>query len=197
MPFNCCLTRYRKRNLPLRRMQPENQRPILIREERAADHAAVHKLHQTAFGQDDEANLVDALRQGDAFIPALSLVALIDDVIVGHILFTRIHIRHASGVEVDSLALAPVAVLPAHQRHGIGGQLIRAGLATARRLGHASCMVLGHHEYYPRFGFRPATTWAIKAPFDVPDEVFMAMELVPYGLRDVSGEVVYPEAFGV
>lgn len=178
-------------------MQPEDQLPIVIREEQAADHAAVYKLHQVAFGQDDEAKLVDALRQGDAFIPALSLVALIDDVIVGHILFTRIHIRNASGEDADSLALAPVAVLPAHQRHGIGGRLIRAGLAMARRLGHASCIVLGHQDYYPRFGFRPASAWAIRSPFDVPDEVFMAMELVPYGLRDVSGEVVYPEAFGV
>jgi predicted N-acetyltransferase YhbS len=177
-------------------MQPEDQRPIEIREEQAADHAAVYKLHQAAFGQDDEANLVDALRQGDAFIPALSLVAVIDDVVVGHILFTRIRIRNGSGEEIDSLALAPVAVLPAHQRCGIGGRLIRAGLAMARRLGHASCIVLGHQEYYPRFGFRPASAWAIKAPFDVSDDVFMAMELVPYGLRGVSGVVVYPGAFG-
>jgi putative acetyltransferase len=178
-------------------MQPEDQRPIVIREEQGADHAAVHQLHQAAFGQDDEANLVDALRQSDAFIPALSLVAVKDEEIVGHILFTRLRIRNASGEEADSLALAPVAVLPAHQRRGIGGQLIRAGLATARRLGHASCIVLGHQDYYPRFGFRPASAWGITAPFDVLDDVFMAMELVPYGLRDVSGVVVYPGAFGV
>jgi putative acetyltransferase len=178
-------------------MQSEDQRPIAIREEQAADHAAVHRLHQAAFGQDDEANLVDALRQSDAFIPALSLVALMDDGVVGHILFTRVRIRSASGAEAESLALAPVAVLPAHQRRGIGGQLIRAGLAMARRLGHASCIVLGHKDYYPRFGFRPASAWGIKAPFDVSDEVFLAMELVPYGLRDVSGVVVYPGAFGV
>jgi putative acetyltransferase len=178
-------------------MQPEDQRPIVIREEQGADHAAVHQLHQAAFGQVDEAKLVDALRQSDAFIPALSLVALIDDEVVGHILFTRIRIRGASGAEAESLALAPVAVLPAHQRRGIGGQLIRAGLAMARRLGHASCIVLGHHEYYPRFGFRPASAWGIRAPFDASDEVFMAMELVPYGLRGVSGVVVYPEAFEV
>ncbi len=79
---------------------------------------------------------------------------------------------------------------------GIGSQLIRTGLVKARELGYRSGLVLGHKEYYPRFGFVPASKWKIKSPYEVPDEAFMAMELVPGGLDKIHGMVQYDEAFG-
>lgn len=168
---------------------------ILIRPETTADFVAIHELNKTAFGQDNEARLVDLLRQSDAFIPGLSLVAMMDDIIVGHILFTKIKIKDEQGNVFESLALAPMAVQPALQKRGIGGQLIRSGLAEAKTLGYQSVIVLGHEHYYPKFGFVPAEKWQIKAPFDVPSNVFMGIELVKDGLKGISGTVEYPKEF--
>ncbi|MBD0350138.1 MAG: N-acetyltransferase [Flavisolibacter sp.] len=168
---------------------------VVIREETAADYSAVYDLNKAAFEQDTEAKLVELLRDSNAFIPHLSLVATIDDKVVGHILFTKIKIRDDKGNEYDSLALAPMAVKPELQKQGIGGQLIRYGLAKARELGHTSVIVVGHEHYYPKFGFVPAGKWNIKAPFEVPANVFMAVELVEDGLKDISGTVEYPQEF--
>lgn len=99
------------------------------------------------------------------------------------------------GTTVDSLALAPVSVAPGHQKKGIGGKLIVAALEKAKELGYGSVVVLGHPEYYPKFGFKKASEWNIKAPFEVPDEVFMAMELRENALQGVEGVVQYSEAF--
>jgi predicted N-acetyltransferase YhbS len=166
-----------------------------IRQETAADFAAVYKLNKAAFEQDLEAKLVEDLRTGEAFIPELSLVAAIDGKIVGHILFTKITIRDETGHQADSLALAPMAVMPGFQNKGIGGQLINKGLQKARELGHKSVIVVGHENYYPKFGFVPAQTWNIKAPFEVPAHAFMGIELVAGGLKNVEGTVVYPKEF--
>lgn len=168
---------------------------ILIRPETTADFVAIHELNKTAFGQDNEAKLVDLLRQSDAFIPGLSLVAMLDNDIVGHILFTKIKIKGEQGNIFNSLALAPMAVQPTLQNRGIGGQLIRHGLKTAKALGYQSVIVLGHEHYYPKFGFVPAEKWQIKAPFDVPSNVFMGIELVKDGLKGISGTVEYPKEF--
>ena len=151
---------------------------LAIRPETEADFSEVYKVIKAAFEQDIEAKLVELLRSCHAFIPSLSLVATVEEKVVGHILFTKIKIKDENGNEHDSLALAPLAVEPTLQRRGIGGQLIQYGLATARDLGHQSVIVLGHEHYYPRFGFLPAEKWNIKAPFDVPANVFMAVELV-------------------
>lgn len=168
---------------------------VFIRQEREADYAAVDAVNKAAFAQDSEARLVALLRKSAAFIRELSLVAELEGKVVGHILFTRILIRDHGGHEHPSLALAPMAVLPEVQQQGIGSQLVRSGLARARELGYPSVIVLGHAHYYPRFGFVPAAQWNIKAPFDVPAHVFMAIELAEDGLRGVSGTVEYPEAF--
>jgi putative acetyltransferase len=168
---------------------------ILIRPEQTEDIAQIDQVNKLAFGGDFESRLVDKLRQGSSFIPALSLVALLNEQVVGHILFSKICIVRPAGTRVETLALAPVAVHPRVQRKGIGGQLIRQGLAEARKLGFRSVIVLGHEHYYPRFGFRPAGHWHIEAPFAVPPAAFMAIELVPDGLADVSGVVEYPPAF--
>lgn len=167
-----------------------------MRQEQPADHQAVYELNKAAFGQEGEAKLVELLRESDAFIPELSLVAVAGEEVVGHILFTKIKITDKNGRSFDSLALAPMAVKPARQRQGIGGKLITHGLSRARALGYASVIVLGHEAYYPKFGFAPAITWQIKPPFDVPENAFMAIELVTGGLQGVTGTVKYPEAFG-
>jgi len=165
-----------------------------IREEIHRDHETVYRLHELAFKQANEAELVKALRKSRAFIPGLSLVALHHEAIVGHILFTKILIKNSVTV-YESLALAPVSVHPDHQRTGIGSALIRAGLQKARELGYNSVIVLGHEHYYPKFGFLPASGWEIRAPFEVPSAAFMALELRPGGLSGVSGTVEYAREF--
>jgi putative acetyltransferase len=168
--------------------------PLTIRQEQPADFQAVYQINRQAFGQEAEAKLVDALRQSTAFVPELSLVSELDNQLVGHILFTKIKIVNGES-ETESLALAPMAVSADFQKQGIGGHLIREGLKRAAELGFGSVIVLGHEHYYPKFGFEPASKWGIKAPFDVPDEVFMAIELIPNALENVNGTVQYPKEF--
>jgi putative acetyltransferase len=168
---------------------------IIIRQENENDYSAVYDLNAIAFGQNTESELVESLRKSKAFIPELSIVATLDSRIVGHILLTRIIIRDDTGKAHTSLALAPMAVHPALQRQGIGGQLIRYSLEKAKDLGYRSVIVLGHEHYYPKFGFKPAITWDIFAPFEVPSNVFMGLELVANGLKNVKGTVRYPKEF--
>lgn len=129
---------------------------VNVRQEIESDYLDVYELNKLAFGEDNEAKLVERLRNCDSFIPELSLVATIDNKIVGHILFTGIKIKDENDQKFDSLALAPMAVRPELQKQGIGGQLIQKGLKKARELGHKSVIVLGHEHYYPKFGFVPA-----------------------------------------
>ncbi len=168
---------------------------VKIRQENKEDIKEVYEINSVAFGQEDEAKLVDLLRDSDTFVPELSLVALIDEKIVGHILFTKIKIVDQRQNEFGSLALAPLAVIPELQKKGIGGKLIRAGLDKAKELYFKSVIVLGHKHYYPKFGFVPTSKWNIKSPFDVSTEAFMAIELIEDGLKDVCGTVKYPKEF--
>jgi predicted N-acetyltransferase YhbS len=134
---------------------------------------------------------VNRLRKSPAFIPELSLVAENNGNILGHILFTKIKIGGC-----PSLTLAPVAVLPAYQKQGIGGKLIEEGHRIARELGYGSIILVGHPDYYPRFGYTPASKWNIQAPFEVPDEAFMVLELREDGLKGISGMIEFaPEFF--
>jgi putative acetyltransferase len=167
---------------------------LSIRPETPEDVPAVFAVNRDAFGTEVEARLVDTLRSSPGFIPALSMVAEHDGQIVGHILFSPIVI-HTSGGDRSALALAPMAVAPAFQSRGIGSELVRAGLKRGRELGHERVIVVGHAEYYPRFGFRPASRWGIRAPFELADEVFMACELAPGALAGCAGVVEYPAAF--
>lgn len=164
---------------------------VTIRPERKQDHSLIYNVNLQAFGQEEEPRLVDAIRESPSFIPELSLVAVIDDHIVGHIMFSDISIRAEEG-DVPALALAPVAVLPQHQNQGIGSKLMERGLQESARLGHEIVIVIGHPEYYPRFGFKPARAQGLEAPFEVPDEAFMVLELVPDALSGISGMVKYP-----
>lgn len=162
-----------------------------IREETDRDHDAVRALNLAAFDSADEADLVDALREQAS--PAISLVAEHQGDIVGHIMFTPVEVDSGGALRV--LGLAPMAVLPGYQNRGIGSELVRHGIAWCRGLGFDAVVVLGHPEFYPRFGFRPASGFGLSCEFDVPDEAFMAMELNPGALLDASGQVRYHEAF--
>ncbi|QWG45858.1 N-acetyltransferase [Bacillus mycoides] len=171
---------------------------IKIRQEQQNDYSKTEEVVKEAFLNEEfsdkkEHELVKRIRECDAFVPALSIVA-VDEEIVGHIMLSKITIEQG-GTTVDSLALAPVSVAPGHQKKGIGGKLIVAALEKAKELGYGSVVVLGHPEYYPKFGFKKARELNIKAPFEVPDEVFMAMELRENALQGVEGVVQYSEAF--
>jgi putative acetyltransferase len=163
---------------------------LIIRQEHPADREAVYRTHQLAFGRDDEARLVDALREGG--YGRVALVAESAGEVVGHVLFSRLPVLVEGGV-FETLALAPLAVVPDHQRRGVGSALVRRGLEDCRAGGHRAVVVLGHPDYYPRFGFSPALAAPLAAPFS--GDSFMAVELVPGALRGVTGRVVYPEPF--
>jgi putative acetyltransferase len=166
---------------------------VTIRPETAADRGAIWEVNERAFGRPNEADLVDALRASDAFLPELSLVAEHDGALVGHILFSRARVDADAGDGL--LVLGPIAVRPELQRRGIGGRLIREGLARAAADGHRGVVLIGHPEYYPRFGFLPARQSGLESPYPVSDEAFMALALRPGALEGTRGLIVFPEAF--
>ncbi len=168
---------------------------ITIRPETAEDYAAIHEVNALAFGREVESRLVEALRESPNFITELSLVAVETGRVVGHILFSPMTIETKDGA-VPALALAVLAVRPELQNQGVGSQLVREGLERCRSLGHRVVVVVGHPAYYPRFGFSSARARGLEAPFPVPDEAFLALELVPGALGGVAGTVKYPPAFG-
>lgn len=171
-----------------------NAQDWAVRAETSADHGAIDRVNRLAFGGENEARLVRALREAPGYSRDLSLVADGDGQVVGHILFTPIFIR---GVErrAPALALAPMAVLPDWQRRGVGSSMIREGIERCRRLGQERIVVLGHSDYYPRFGFVAASQFGIRAPMPVPDEAYMVLALRPMALAGCAGMVEYPPAF--
>ncbi len=165
---------------------------IAIRPEKIEDAAQVRHVNELAFAQPAEADLVDKLRQASP--DALSLVAVDDDV-VGHILFTPVVVE-SMGRRVLGMGLAPMAVLPDRQRQGIGSQLVRRGLDILRERGCPFVVVVGHPEYYPRFGFEPASTHRLASQWEgMPEAAFMALVLDAPAMAGVSGVAKYREEF--
>ena len=169
---------------------------MIIRQEHNKEFHSIYTLVKAAFesaehADGNEPDLVNALRKSDSYIPELSLVAEIDGKIVGHIMFTKLKI----GNQVQ-LALAPLSVLPDYQKQGIGTALIQEGHTRARTLGYEYSVVLGSEKYYPRTGYLPAKNYGIFAPFDVPDENFMACKLSE-NAPAVCGIVQYAKEFGI
>jgi putative acetyltransferase len=165
---------------------------IIIRPEEPRDIAAIRKVVEEAFGQPAEANLVDALRRNGK--ATLSLVAEESGQIVGHILFSPVTIETGDD-QFGGVGLAPMAVSPERQNEGIGSLLVKEGLDRCRAASHPFTVVLGHPEFYPRFGFIPASRFNIKCEYDVADEVFMAMELQDGALKNRAGVVKYQVEF--
>jgi putative acetyltransferase len=162
------------------------------RPETAEDVSAIREVNLAAFPTAEEADLVEALRASDAWIDGLSIVTEDPEgAVVGHALLTRCHVDSA-----PALALAPCAVLPHLEKMGAGSAAIRAALSAARAKGENLVLVLGHADYYPRFGFTRASAFGIRASFDVPHEAMMALALDPEG-QTPGGTIAYPAPFGV
>lgn len=166
---------------------------INIRPEQPEDLSLIQVVNEVAFGQPAEANLVDTLRS--ACPDVVSLVAVSDGQIVGHIFFSPVIVSD-NVHQVKGMGLAPMAVLPEYQRRGIGSSLVESGL---RILGTQNCpfvIVLGHAEYYPRFGFVPASRYGLDCQWaGVPDEAFMVLVLDETAMSGVSGVARYREEF--
>ena len=164
-----------------------------IREEQPGDMQAIRAVNLAAFETSAEADLVDALREEAS--PLVSLVCDDAGVIVGHIMFSPVTVVSAGNTPM-LMGLAPMAVVPARQREGIGSRMIAAGLERCEQLGVAAVVVLGHADYYPRFGFAPASRFGLRCEYDVPDDVFMVRELVGGGLNGLAGTIRYHPVFG-
>ncbi len=177
---------------------PGRKGAVIVRSETPADYDSIRRINEQAFGQPDEAFLVEKLRKNPAFNPALSLVAVKNNIVVGHILFFPAKIISDTGKETETLALAPMSVFPAFQRQGIGSSLVSEGLAVAARQSYyGSVVVLGHEHFYPRFGFVKASGYGVRSPYDCPDETFMIQELKAGALSGVQGMVEYPAVFKI
>jgi putative acetyltransferase len=170
----------------------DTESPIVVKDESPCDREQVREVNEAAFGRSDEADLIDRLRVDGTVL--LSLVAEFDGQIVGHILFSRMTVEtgHSS---VAAVSLAPMAVLPDHQGRKVGDQLVRIGLSRLRDRGERIVLVLGHEQYYPRFGFSSELARCLVSPF--PPEAFMALELSEGALAGVRGAVQYSPAFGL
>jgi putative acetyltransferase len=165
---------------------------IDVRHEQPGDEAAIRRVNDEAFGQPDESRIVDAVRAAGHSV--ISLVAVEGTRIIGHILFTPVSIETAVPAP-RALGLGPMAVSPEWQRQGVGSRLVKAGLDECRRLGHEVVIVIGHPEFYPRFGFRPGHAFGLRSTFDVPDDVFMVAALTPGVPARLSGLVRYVPQF--
>jgi putative acetyltransferase len=161
---------------------------IEIREEGPNDVAAIRDVNRRAFNQNQEANIVDSLRSNGAAL--LSLVATIDGRPAGHIMYSPALVGGIEGA-----ALGPMSVLPEHQRQGIGSKLVEAGNRKLKDAGLPFIIVLGHPDFYPRFGFAPASTRGVSCEWNVPDEVFMLLVLDQSKMRGVSGVARYRQEF--
>jgi len=166
---------------------------IAVRREQPQDVPAVRLINERAFGQPQEANIVDKLR---AACPGLlSLVAEQEGQVVGHILFSPTTIEGPHGV-LKGMGLAPVAVMPECQRQGVGSQLIRAGIAALKETGCPFIILLGHPEYHPRFGFERASRYGIRPQWEgIPDEAFMILWFDPAAGQGVSEVGLYRSEF--
>lgn len=164
----------------------------VIRPENSIDISVIRAVNAAAFGQEDEGMIVDKLRDADAL--RVSLVVVVDGDVVGHIAFSPVRLVGEGG-ETAALGLGPMAVHPDFQKQGLGGELIAAGVEACKALDEALIFVLGHPDYYPRFGFRPTYPFNIAWEIDCPKEAFMVLELKPGALSGLSGKIKYHPAF--
>lgn len=164
----------------------------MIRPEQPEDIEAIHRVNAIAFGRDNEADLVDKLR---GLPHTLSLLAVVEDVIAGHIFFSPVTVAAIQADDALLLGLAPLTVLPEFQRRGLGSQLIRQGLTLCSQMGANAVVVLGDPSYYGRFGFVPAREKGLTCAYTVPDGAFQVLELQPGALSGYQGLVRYRPEF--
>jgi len=162
----------------------------MVRSESPVDYDAIDEVIESAFNQKNEAKLVRSLRTTEKYDSRLSIVALKDESLIGHMLLYPVKVGN-----FETLILAPMSVKPSYQKKGIGEQLIWQGFKKAVELGYDSVIVVGYPKYYPKFGFEKASKWNIKLPFDVPDEAFMAIELKDGSLNEKEGLVELPAPY--
>ena len=162
-----------------------------IRPETEKDKTAIQQINQSAFETFAEATLVDTLRE--QCHPIISLIAEEDRKVVGHIMFSPVALNRSSDIKI--MGLAPMAVLPNYQRKGIGAALVQAGLDECKKLGFGTVVVLGHTNYYPKYGFISAVQFGINCEYDVPEDAFMVLELEAGYLAGVKGKIQYHSAF--
>ncbi len=167
---------------------------ITVRPELPGDEDAIRQVNLLAFGRDVEGKLVDLIRGSRFFVPGLSMVAVDDGNIVGHILLSAAMLINSNDA-MPILTLAPMSVIPEYQGRGIGTRMIECAVKRAENSQFPAIVVLGHSEYYPRFGFVKASDKGILSPFSVPDEVYMVLELMPNALDNITGTVRYPPCF--
>jgi len=168
-----------------------NNNTLIIRREKPEDLPDIYRVNKEAFGRESEADLVDRLRSHGALV--LSLVAVQSGEITGHIAFNPITLEGHIGCK--GISLAPLAVLPSSQRKGIGARLVKKGLHECRRLGYEFVVLVGHPEYYPRFGFVRANSLGLRCEYDAPDAAWMVMELHKGALAGVLGKVSFRPEF--
>lgn len=175
-------------------MNLDKQLKFNIQEETEQDVQGIRLVHRLAFQRDGEADVVDRLRENCPVF--ISLVAKIGDKVIGHVLFTPARLIQNQGWSIEGLGLAPLAVLPEYQKQGVGTGLCVEGLTRAALSGYPFAVVLGDSAYYPRFGFKKASTFGIRCAYeDIPDEAFMIKILKPKIMTDVEGVVYYRQEF--
>lgn len=169
---------------------------MIFRTESVNDFEAVYQLNVLAFGnREDESKLIERIRNSEQFVPELSIVAEIENEIVGHVLLSRATVEDQEKQSVV-IVLAPIAVKPNLQRQGVGSGLIEEGIRRCRDLGYSAILLIGHPDYYPRFGFEPARKYGLELKqYEVPDDVFMVYEVENGKLLEIKGELKYPESF--
>lgn len=175
-------------------MREQWAKELYVRGEKQADYDTIFEINKLAFGREDEGSLVNAIRKTRSYEFGFSLVAVKEDVILGHALFSKGFITHRNR-RFKCLVLGPVAVLPEHQRRGVGKALIEEGLERAKEVGFGAVVVVGDPVYYSKFGFIPALSKKLRTTMKIPDENFMVKEISRNALRGIIGTVMFPREF--
>jgi len=167
---------------------------VIIRPETAADHDAIRKVNDEAFGGTLEGKLVDAIRASDRFVPELSLVAVSEGLTVGHVISSYVDVEPSAQ---RVLQVVPLAVLPSHQRRGIGSALMEETIRIADDRAEPLLLIEGSPKYYERFGFARADTVGVEPPAEAHGpQYFMIRQLATYDPK-FRGRAIYPpETFG-